>query len=453
MSETDNVQDELLLVVGIDEDQGHTEIPQQGLASDSGLPSHSSNHPPNSINDDGIGQSNLLKGLLDDRGERIVDQVHGTRRNKELLNDLFAKIGAHLEMTRYSADGPELMDRVNALEGTLTKFVNVQEEYIKSLETAMKHQQERCVDLSEKMYKAENQYRDLETQLNVTKKSFYEISQTHSNRDMRDYRGDSKEIMVELQQKREEVLYYKHEIKVFDERFARQVQINEKNQQLINHYRCKYDYGIESDSEIMSLRQQKQALEKQLCEARNNSNYYNNAYQSEKAERKELEDSFRREFQQMRQRVNEAEARASELQRKNNLLKEEVTRVLGDTTNLPILRSEAKELAGGPSRCDPFAELEKENKVLRDQNAELEERLCKKLGAETQLENLKTSFLHEFKNMQQSFETKTSELQNLLNSEVTNIKAVLGDITNVSWGDNDKNYSVQLGKDILKLQN
>ncbi|CAG8478528.1 9174_t:CDS:1 [Paraglomus occultum] len=357
-----NKRDSDILPVAIDEEQGHTENPdqsQRGLASDSGLPSQPNNHPPNSFNDDGIGQSNLLEGLPDDRGERMVDQVHGTRRDKQLLRDLFAKIGAQLEMTRYPENGPDLIDRVNALEGTLNSFVNVQEEYIKRLETALKLQQERCVELNEKMYKAENQCRDLETQLNVTKKSLYEISQTHSNRDTRDYRGDGKEIIAELQHKREEVLYYKHAMESTNERFAQQLQINEKNQQIINHYRCKYDYGVESDSEIMSLRQLKQALEKQLREARNNSNYYNHAYQNEKAERRQSEDSFRREFQQMQQRVKEAEGRASELQRKNNLLKE----------------------------------------------------------------------------------------------EATSYQAALGDTTNVRWGDNDKNYSVQLGKDILKLQN
>src|SRR6185312_7114101 len=155
------------------------------------------------------------------------------------------------------------------------------------------------------------------------------------------------------------VLFYQREIKAFDERFARQLQINEKNQQVINHYKCKYDYGIESENEIMSLRQQKQTLDKQLREARSSSSFYTNAYQNEKAERRHAEDSFRREFQQMTQRVKDAEARSSELQRKNNLLKE----------------------------------------------------------------------------------------------EATSYQAALGDTTNVRWGDNDKNYSVQLGKDINKLQN
>jgi len=77
----------------------------------------------------------------------------------------------------------------------------------------------------------------------------------------------------------------------------------------------------------------------------------------------------------------------------------------------------AKELAAGPSRCDPFAELEMKNKVLRDQNAELEKQL------------------HEAQKAAES------------------VKAALGDTINVGWSDNDKNYSVQLGKDINKLKN
>ena len=100
---------------------------------------------------------------------------------------------------------------------------------------------------------------------------------------------------AELHRKKEEILFYQREMKVYDERFARQVQINGKNQQIINHYKSRYD-GVESDSEIVSLRQQNQALEKQLCEARNSSNFYTHAYQNEKVERRHAEDSLRSEF-------------------------------------------------------------------------------------------------------------------------------------------------------------
>ena len=89
------------------------------------------------------------------------------------------------------------------------------------------------------------------------------------------------------------------------------------------------------------------------------------------------DDSLRRELLQMQQSYKDAVARAADLQRKNNLLKDEVTRyrkVLGDTTNLSIRseNEEAKELSAGPSCCDPLAELEMENKVLRDRNAKHE---------------------------------------------------------------------------------
>ncbi|CAG8552012.1 1712_t:CDS:1 [Paraglomus occultum] len=422
----------------------------------------------------------------ENRNSRIMDQISSTRRNRQILCELSATIVKQLEMTRYAEGASELSDRIKTLEDTLNSFFKAQEdcikyleislkdmqekstyiekdrqkhiEYIKYLEVSLKDNKEKCVKLNEKCYKAANQCRDLEMKLNVTKKSPREASRTHSNGDMRDYRGDNKEIMAELQRKKEEILYYQREIKAFDERFAHQVQINERNQLIIDNCKCKFGYGTESENEIISLRQQKQTLEQQLREARN-SNVYLNAYQNEKAERRHSEDSFRREFQQMQQRVKDAEARASELQRKNNLLKEEVTnyrKILDDTTNLTIQseNEETKEFVAGPSRCDPLA---MENKVLRDQNVKLEKRLqetrttakTRKVKTETRLENLKVSFLHEFRNMQQSFEAKTSELQNLLNNEVTSIKAALGDTINVSWGDSDED---QLVKDINKLQ-
>ncbi|CAG8644043.1 780_t:CDS:2, partial [Paraglomus occultum] len=92
------------------------------------------------------------------------------------------------------------------------------------------------------------------------------------------------------------------------------------------------------------------------------------------------------------------------------------------------MNEEVKELVARPSLCNPFAELEMQNIMLRDQKAELDEQL---LGAMQQM----------FKNA----EAKTSELQNLLKNEVTRIRATL---TN-----NENTYSVQLVKDIVKLQN
>ncbi|CAG8644030.1 779_t:CDS:1, partial [Paraglomus occultum] len=239
--------------------------------------------------DDDIEHFSLLKGLPNNRGKRTVDQAKGTRRNKPLIIELFAQ----LEMTRYAKNGSDLVKCVNTLEDTLKKTINAQEEHIKYLEVSLKGQQERCVELNEKWYKAENL---------------------------------CKEVMTELEHKKEEILHYQREIEAFDGKYAQLLQINEKNQHIINHYRCTYDYSVESDTEIVSLYQQKQTLEQQLREVHNSINVYNNAYQNEKAERKQSEDHFHREFQQMQQKCKDAEARAAELQRKNNLLKDEVTR-------------------------------------------------------------------------------------------------------------------------------
>ena len=83
------------------DDQGHTD--EQALEP----PNQPSNHPPNTFNDS-IEYPSLPKGLPDNRGEKVVDQVLGTRGNKSLLIVLFAKMGKQLEITRYAQNRDKL---------------------------------------------------------------------------------------------------------------------------------------------------------------------------------------------------------------------------------------------------------------------------------------------------------------------------------------------------------
>src|SRR6185369_3992155 len=92
-----------------------------------------------------------------------------------------------------------------------------------------------------------------------------------------------------------------------------------KYQDAFGHTTEELSAGPSRNNPLTELWMKKAELKKQLREARNSCDFYNQAYNKEKAERKHAEDSFRREFQQMQQRGRDAEGRVSELQRKNNL--------------------------------------------------------------------------------------------------------------------------------------
>ncbi|CAG8552052.1 1714_t:CDS:1 [Paraglomus occultum] len=299
--------------------------------------------------------------------DSIVDQVTDPSKTKLFLSDASANIMKQLELTKYVKDYSTFAGRVGALEDMLRSFFQTQEDYSKYLEIQLTVQRERCVELTDKWNSAENQSSTHKLYLNETRKSLEEtkkslnearenlneVNRTNPKKEMIELRGDKKEV-IELHQK---ILQHK----ATEERYAQQ--ILELNRQLEHHkdtearaaeLQKKYDllkeeavkyqdtYGRPTkelsagpcrSNPLTELEMEKGELEKQLREARVNANSYHNAYQHEKAERA-AERGF---FQQMAQRVKEAEARASELQRRNNMLEEEATghqAALGDTTNV-----------------------------------------------------------------------------------------------------------------------
>ncbi|CAG8474469.1 7716_t:CDS:1 [Paraglomus occultum] len=350
--------------------------------------------------------------------DSIINNVTNPSKSRSLLGDAPAKIMEQLELAKYARDSGMFADCVNALEGMLRSFFQTQEDYSKRLEIQLAVQQHRCMELNEKWKSAENQSRMHKNYLDETRKS---LSETKKNHD---------EIIID--ELREKIQQYEREIEKFDERYAQQVQINERNQQIIHHYKCKYDYGIDPDSEVISLRQRILALEKQLSEFRN-------ATAKIKIHAEKLEVSFRHELQEMQQRYKDAEAREAAIQKKYVLLKDDITKMSIQNGN-----EEVKELSAGPSCTNPLTELELEISVLRGQKVELEKQLYEAQNAAGKekigIERKSTDA-----------EVRTAEL--LRRSSLFKDGTAIDDTTNVKQDDNDEDLlPLQLTVNIFKLQ-
>ncbi|CAG8552033.1 1713_t:CDS:2 [Paraglomus occultum] len=345
--------------------------------------------------------------------DSIVDQVTDPSKTKLFLSDASANIMKQLELTKYVKDSSTFADRVGALEDMLRSFFQTQEDYSKYLEIQLTVQRERCVELTDKWNNAENQSRTHKIYLNETRKNLEEtkkslnearenlneVNRTNPKKEMIELRGDKKEV-IELRQK---ILQHK----ATEERYAQQIL---ELKRLLEHSQREHEnYKVRTNHE----------------------------------------------FQEMQQKHKGAEARAAELQKKYDLLKEEA------------IKYSIKELSAGPCRSNPLTELEMEKAELHEQlrearvNANSYHNAYQHEKAERAAERgrLEESFRREFQQMTQRIkdnEAREAELQrrnNLLKEQAASYEAALGDITHVSWGDNGKNYTVQLGKDIVKLQN
>ncbi|CAG8461050.1 7188_t:CDS:2 [Paraglomus occultum] len=249
-----------------------------------------------------------------------------------------------------------LMSKKNMFEGIVEQSREMcqalnqqqtQEDYSKYLEIQLTVQQKRCVELNDKWNSAENQSRMHKIYLNETRKSLEETKKSLNEARESLNKSNIKEEVAEYHRDNEEIRELRRQYKTMEERYVKQMQINETNQRIIDQYKSKSD----GNDEVLSLRQQNRALSKALAHNMCDMQRLNN------------------ELEEMQQKYKDAEARAAELQKKNDLLKEESIKyqeAVGDTT---------KEFSAGPSRNDPLTELEMEIRDLRIQKAELDTQL------------------------------------------------------------------------------